>query len=130
MQGVRRWEGLALPGRLADGLALLGGIFYLYQSWNFAHQQSSFLDEGKYLIPGYFYATGRSWPFQDFGFWTNQMPLAYLIPGIIQVVFGPGLRTGRYFAVVLGLLMLLGMWITARRLGGRWWAAATVLIWL
>ena len=128
MQKVSRWDGLALPGRLADGLALLGGIFYLYQSWNFAHQQSSFLDEGKYLVPGYFYTTGRSWPFQDFGFWTNQMPLAYLIPGIIQVIFGPGLRTGRYFAIVLGLLMLFGMWITSRRLGGRWWAAATVLI--
>jgi hypothetical protein len=51
------------------------------------------------------------------------MPLAFLIPGWVEVLFGPGLRTGRTFALLLGLLTFIGLWLTARRLGGRWTAA-------
>jgi hypothetical protein len=74
-----------------------------------------------------FIATGQYWPFQDYGPWTNHMPLAFLIPGYAQVLFGPGLRTGRYLAVFLAALMLLGLWITVRRMGGRWWAAGALV---
>jgi len=56
------------------------------------------------------------------------MPLAFLIPGYIQAIFTPGIRTGRYFAIFISLLMLLGLWILVRRLGGRWWAALAVWI--
>jgi hypothetical protein len=55
------------------------------------------------------------------------MPLAFLIPGFAQVLFGPGLRTGRYLAIVLGGLMLLGLYLSTRRLAGKWWAAGVVL---
>jgi hypothetical protein len=41
-------------------------------------------------------------------------------------LFGPGLRTGRYFAIFLSLLMLAGLWVLTNRIGGRWWAAAAV----
>ena len=51
------------------------------------------------------------------------MPLAFYIPGAVQAIFGPGLRTGRYFAVFAGMLMLLGLWVVTRRLSGPWWAA-------
>ena len=112
---------------IATGIALLGGAFYFIQSLYFSHMQASLLDEGAYLLKGYYFATGRYWPYQDFGPWTNHMPLAFLIPGYIQLVFGPGLRTGRYLAVALGLLSVLGVWVTARRLGGRWWA--TLAVW-
>ncbi|MBG7609669.1 MAG: glycosyltransferase family 39 protein, partial [Anaerolineae bacterium] len=54
------------------------------------------------------------------------MPLSFLIPGYIQAWFGPGLRVGRYFSIVLGILMLLGLWIVVRRLSGRWWAVLGV----
>jgi hypothetical protein len=109
-------------------VALAGGLIYLAQSWVFAHTQASLVDEGAYLFLGYLFAQGEYRPFQDFGFWTNHMPLSFLAPGFVQVLFGPGLRTGRYLAIALGLLMLLGLWLTARRLGGRWWAAAAVLL--
>jgi hypothetical protein len=56
------------------------------------------------------------------------MPLSFLIPGWVQLAFGPGIRTGRYFSIALGLLMLLGLWIVTRRIGGRWLAAAAVWI--
>lgn len=115
---VRRW--------LASWLALAGGVVYFIQSYIYAHSQVAILDEGVYLIKGLLYTTGQYRPFQDFGPWTNQMPLAFYIPGSIQYLFGPSLRTGRYFSILLGLLMLLGLWLTTRRMGNRWWGAAVV----
>ena len=105
---------------------MVGGVWYLIQAWSYAHSQPSVLDEGAYLVKGYLFASGRYQPFQEYGPWTNHMPLSFLIPGYIQLWFGPGLRTGRYYAFALSALILLGIWILARRLGGRWWAAATV----
>lgn len=113
---------------LAEGLASLGALLFAIQIWIYAHTQSSSLDEGAYLLKGYLYAIGRYTPFQDYGPWTNHMPLSFLIPGYVQRIFGPGLRTGRYFAVVLGVVMLLGIWLLARRLGNRWWACVAVCL--
>lgn len=104
-------------------LALAAGIFYLAQSWGYAHSLESVLDEGAYLYKGYAFLTGQYRIYQDYGFWSNHMPLAFYIPGNVQAIFGPGLRTGRYFAVFTGILMLLGLWIVTRRLSGPWWAA-------
>jgi len=111
---------------LAEGLAIVAGIIYAVQSWIYAHTQASLLDEGAYLLKGYLFATGKYAPFQEYGPWSNHMPFSFLIPGYVQVLFGPGLRTGRYFAIALGLLTLLGIWLLARRLGNRWWAVAAV----
>ncbi|MBS1249356.1 MAG: hypothetical protein MAG431_00934 [Chloroflexi bacterium] len=119
---------------LAEALTILGGILYSVQIWIYAHSQDSLLDEGLYLLKGYLFATGKYTPFQPYGLWTNHMPLSFLIPGYVQVIFGPGLRTGRYLAIFLGIFLLLGIWILARRLGGkspgedasRWLAAGVV----
>src|SRR5688572_3614245 len=111
---------------LADGVSLAGILFYSFALWHFAHIQYSVLDEGLYLYKGWLFATGQYVPFQAYGPWTNQMPLAFFIPGWIEMIFGPGLRTGRMFAFVLGILAILGLWLTARRLGGRWVAAGLV----
>ncbi len=112
---------------LAEGLAALGGILFSVQLWIYAHTQFSVLDEGIYLYKGYAFVTGKYIPFQDYGFWTNHMPLSFLIPGYVQAWFGPGIRTGRYLGIFLAVLGLVGVWITARRLGGKWWAALAVL---
>lgn len=114
--------------RLAAGLAALAGVLlYAGQSLYYAHYLPSTLDEGNYLYKGLLFARGIYQPFQDYGPWTNKMPLAFLIPGWAQDLLGPGLRSGRYFAVFLGVLMLAGIWLAARRLGGKWWGAAAVL---
>lgn len=107
-------------------LALLGGVIFFLQLWIYAHTQTSVLDEGLYLYKGLLFTNGKYQPFQDYGPLTNHMALAFLIPGAIQHWFGAGLRTGRYFAILISLLMLLGLWISARRLGGRWLACAAV----
>ena len=127
MQKALRWGSRVSHTLVAEGLALLGGFVYLYQSWLYAHTQNSVLDEGSYLVKGFLFATGKYWPYQDYGPWSNHMPLAFLIPGFAQVLFGPGLRTGRYFAIILGGLMLLGLYLCVRRLSGKWWAAGAVL---
>jgi hypothetical protein len=109
-------------------LALLGVFIYLTQAWNYAHTTIPGLDEGSYLFKGYLYLHGIYKPFQPYGPLTNKAPLAFLIPGLAEYIFGAGLRTGRYFSIFLGSLAILGTWITARRWAGRWLAAASVWV--
>jgi hypothetical protein len=110
----------------ARAVGLVAGSVYLIQAWVYAHTQESILDEGAYLYKGYLFVSGRYWPYQDYGVWTNHMPLSFLIPGAIQVLFGPGLRTARCFAILLSVLTLAGLWVLVNRLAGRWWAAAAI----
>lgn len=123
---------LLVPGRLLSdrrfviAITLLGALVYLVQSYLYAHSQFSLLDEGAYLIKGYLYATGQYQLYQNYGPWANHMPLAFLVPGYAQQLFGPGLATGRYLAIISGLLGFVGVWILARRLGGHGWGALIV----
>ena len=109
-------------------ITVVGVIFYIAQSWYFANSLDSIGDEGSYLYKGYMFARGDYYPFQEYTFWTNKAPLAFLIPGYIQLWFGPGLTVGRYFAIFVSILMLIGVWLTARRLGGKGWAALAVWV--
>lgn len=109
-------------------ISILAAAGYTVQIWIYAHSQDSILDDGLYMLKGYLFTTGRYRPFQTFGPWTNKMPFSFLIPGYFQKVFGPGLRMGRYYAVGIALLFLIGVWIVARRLGGVWGATLAVSI--
>lgn len=109
-------------------LAVLGAVLYLIQALIYAHTTVPGLDEGSYLLKGYLYVRGIYEPFQPYGPFTNKAPFAFLIPGFAQYIFGPGLRTGRFFSVFLGVLTVLGVWVTARRWGGKWIAAGTVWV--
>ncbi len=113
---------------LVEGVTLLGILLYIVRSLYFANSALSIGDEGAYLYKGLLYARGNYDLFQEYGLWTNKAPLAFLIPGYIQRWFGPGLREGRYFAVLASLLMLAGLWISANRLGGKRWAAVAVWV--
>jgi len=103
------------------------GIF-LFQSFALAHRLPSQMDEGAFLTKGYLFVSGRYTPFEDYGPWTNNMPLAYIIPGIPQALFGPSLVVGRYFAILTALLTLLGIWITVNRICGKWWALFAIAV--
>lgn len=112
---------------IALAYAFYGGIYYLWQSWGYAHTLSTIVwDESMYLFRGLLFASGRYQPYQDYGPWTSHPPLAFIVPGYVQAWFGPGMRAGRYFAVFLGAASLIGLWVAANRLGGRWWAGAAV----
>jgi hypothetical protein len=105
---------------------LIGVAIYFAFSIHFAINQRSTIDEGLYLYKGYLFAKGVYHPFQAYGPRTEYSPLSYLVPGYIQLWFGPGLRTGRIFAIIIGGLALFGLWATAKKMAGPWWAAATV----
>lgn len=111
---------------LPDLLAFSGSLIYVILAVQNAFTRTSFLYEGLYLFKGWLFASGQFQPFADYGPWTNQMPLSYYIPGVVQTLFGPGLRAGRYFAILLGILMILALWLVTRRLANRWWAAGIV----
>lgn len=106
----------------------LAGFLYSFQAWQFTRTQRSLLDEGNYLLKGYLFVTKQYVPYQDFGVWTNKMPLAFLVPGYIQKIFGPGLLTGRNYALVLSLLILVLAVIIGVRLGGKWGGALTAVV--
>ena len=108
-------------------MALIGLAAYLIQSIIFAHTTISNLDEGAYLLKGILFATGEYRPF-DPGISTNKAPLAFLIPGYVQLLFGAGLRTGRYLAVFFGVMAVLGTWAASQRIGGKWLAAGAVWV--
>jgi len=105
---------------------MAGLALFLGQALVYMRQLPSTLDEGNYLYKGYLFVTGVIQPFQPYGVWTNKMPFAFLIPGAAQALFGPGLLTGRLFAIFLGLITLLALWWFVRREAGAWWAAAAV----
>lgn len=107
-------------------IGLILAVYFL-QAFSLAHQLPSRVDEGSFLTKGYFFISGKYKPFEDYGPWTNNMPLAYLIPGIPQVLFGPGLKVGRYFAIFTAFLTLIGLWVLTKRLVGKWWSILPML---
>ena len=114
-------------GYLSYIIAGFGIIAYARQSWFLIHTLASIVfDESAYIVRGYLLASGKYWPYADYGLPLDHMPLSFLIPGYIQVLFGPGIRTARYFTFTLGIITLVGIWIVARKLGGKWWAAVAI----
>jgi hypothetical protein len=119
------WHKIESP--LSYILSGLGIITYAQQSWILIHTLASIVfDESAYMARGFLLASGKYWPYADYEIPLGHMPLSFLIPGYVQVLFGPGLRAGRYFTFGLGIITLIGVWIVARKLGGKWWAAVAI----
>jgi len=110
-------------------VGLLGLSYFIYQALAYADALPPVApDEGMNLYQGYLFAAGRYQPFQDNGPWTFQMPLSYLLPGFVQNQFGLGMYIGRMFAIAVGGLTILGLWLAVRRNSNLWWAAAAVWV--
>ena len=106
-----------------------GFLVYFLRSLSYAQTiPSTVWDEGMYIFKGFLFTSGKYTPFEDYGIWTNQMPLSYFVAGFPQILAGAGFRTGRYFAVAIGIGSLLGLGFAVRRLRGNWWAAAVVWV--
>lgn len=107
---------------------LLG--IYLISALHYARIIEPVMDEGTYLLKGKWFLEGTYKPFQEYGPVTNKPPLSFYTLGLSQVMFEPGLQSGRYFAVFLSLLLLIGQWMTVERLAGKWWAAASIALYV
>jgi hypothetical protein len=127
MNGFSVFQRRSFPAWTADAVAFIGLVIFFVQAMVFAHTTVSNLDEGGYLLKGFLFANGDYRPFEP-GISTNKAPLAFLIPGYVQLLFGAGLRTGRYLAVFFGVMTVLGTWVAARRLGGKWLAVGAVWV--
>ncbi len=123
MFGIKNFWSEKAPLLLSFGAFIL----FVMLSLKVTHSIPVSMDEGSYLLKGWWYLTGVYRPFQAYGPVTNKMPLAFLVPGLSQLV-EPGIRSGRYFSIFQGLIMLIGLWLTARRLSNRWLAA--LLVWV
>jgi len=123
---IKRIRQIIASNRAAFLLAFAGVLLYSTLSIGYAFTQISTIDEGLYQYKGYLFASGMYHPFQEYGPRTLYGPLAYLIPGYVQRIFGPSLLTGRLFGVITGILAVVGLWLVARRLAGNWWGAAAV----
>ena len=108
--------------------SLAAVLTYLVQAFYYSHHLDLTMDEGTYLMKGLLFTKGIYKPFQPFGPWTQKNPLAYFIPGTAEVLFGPGLRTGRYLSIFFGILFLLAIWLFAKKIGNRW--QATFILWI
>ncbi|MCB2178489.1 hypothetical protein KQH61_03650 [bacterium] len=107
--------------------ALLGFAFYLSRSIQYAQTiPSNVWDESGYVYYGWLFTSGKFAPFEDFGPWTNQMPVSYFLPGLAQMLFGVGLRSARYMSVLMGALTVLGLALAANRARSAGWAALIV----
>jgi hypothetical protein len=129
MQRVLAWVRKTISiASLPSFLTLAGFIAFIVQALDIARTKTSFLDEGLYVYKGWLFATGKYLPFEEYGLWTNHAILSFLIPGYIQKWFGPGLDVARYFMIFLSILILLGLWVFAKRWGGKWWAAGAIWV--
>jgi hypothetical protein len=102
-------------------LTFLGGAalwLFLGESW---------LDEGKYLIKGYWHVTGRLRLYGPNDS-SDYMPLAFTVPGYWEKLFGPGPISGRILGTLLGLGTLIGLVPVARRLAPPRFADASLLL--
>ncbi len=87
----------------------------------------SWLDEGKYLMKGFWYVTGQVHPYsiEDS---TGYVPLFFYELGWWQKFFGIGHYSGRIFSFIIGLINLVTLFIVAREIfQNRFLAAISVM---
>ena len=107
-------------------LTLLSSIFLVVRCFDYANILPARIDESLFLYKGYLFAKGIYKPFQPYGLWTNKNPFSFLIPGWIEAIFGAGLRTGRIFSIILGLLTVLALWLIIKKFTNEWFALFAV----
>jgi len=109
-------KSLVLSHRFWLLLAILA--FVLQAGYNLTHVRTWF-DEGNYAYKGYIAANGIYPMYKDGGPYFEYMPLAFLVPGVIQAVFGPDFIAGRLFSILCGTLAIVVTYLVGKRLASR-----------
>jgi len=95
-------------------LSLMLFGFYIYLSFYYAHHLDITMDEGLYLLKGRLFLEGRYQPFETNGLLTNKPPFSFWFLGLSQI-FAVGLRSGRYFSILLSCGIFIGLWLTSKK---------------
>jgi hypothetical protein len=72
------------------------------------------MDEGTYLLKGRLFLEGQYRPFEENGLLTNKPLFSFWILGLSQML-SIGLRSGRYFAILLSIGVFIGLWFTSKK---------------
>ncbi|HAF60936.1 MAG TPA: hypothetical protein DCK95_01260 [Anaerolineaceae bacterium] len=102
-------------------LTIASIVFMLVRSFQYADILPARLDESLYLYKGLLFAKGTYSPFEPYGLRTNKNPLSFLIPGWFQSLFGAGLRSGRIFSILLGLLTVIAIGLLVKKFTKNNW---------
>ena len=111
-------------------LSILAIILYIVQATYYMHHIQPVMDESTYLLKGKWFIDRTYQPFQDYGPLTNKPPISFIALGISQILFGPGLESGRILAIIFSVIMLIGLWLAVNRLSGKWWALFSITLFI
>jgi hypothetical protein len=110
----------SLTGKAGDRFALpiqiVCVLFAVCQLGFNALTLDTWMDEGKYLMKGYWYLTGQVPPYSTIDP-TFYMPLPFYSVGAMQWLFGIGYLPGRALAILFAIACLVLVYLTGARVG-------------
>jgi hypothetical protein len=92
-------------------------VLYIAQCLVYVPRLQTWLDEGNYVMKGWWYVTGAMHPYSDEDA-TSYMPVFLYAMGVVQKLFGVGHLAGRVFSALLGLGCLGLLFVLGPRLLG------------
>lgn len=103
-------------------------LSFLALSFHHLFYNRTWLDEALYLYKGYAALQGLYQMYAYGGMWYEYDPLAFIVPGISQLPFGPNLYVARLFSIAYSALILLSIYLLASRLSNV--RAGIIAVWL
>jgi hypothetical protein len=76
----------------------------------------TWMDEGKYLMKGFWYVTGRVRPYSEVDP-TYYMPIIFYADGLMEWIFGIGYLPGRVLSILFAIGCLILVYLTGRHMG-------------
>jgi len=118
-----------ITGRDAFALAIFAiALLYAAAQLSFnVFTLDTWMDEGKYLMRGYWYVTGTIAPYSDIDP-TFYMPLIFYEDGLAQLLFGIGYLPGRVLAVIFALACFVLVYLVGQRIGRSRLAGAAAVV--
>jgi hypothetical protein len=115
--------------RFASWMLIVCLLFAIYQLGFNALTLDTWMDEGKYLMKGYWYLTGQIPPYSTLDP-TFYMPLSFYTVGSMEWLFGIGYLPGRVLMILFAVTCLVLVYLTGARIGRSRLAGvgATVLV--
>lgn len=102
--------------RFAMPILIVCLLFAIYQLGFNALTLDTWMDEGKYLMKGYWYVTGQVPPYTAIDP-TFYMPLPFYSFGAMEWLFGIGYLPGRALAIFFAMACLVLVYLTGARIG-------------